>query len=74
MQPTPDHPASPEIARLKEAELALRRREQEFADFVENAAEGLHRVAGDGTILWANRAELQMLGYGWDEYVGRHIA
>ena len=63
-----------EIARRKEAEQTLRRREKEFADFVENAAEGLHRVAGDGTILWANRAELQMLGYTWEEYVGRHIA
>ncbi len=63
-----------EIARRKAAEQTLRRREKEFADFVENAAEGLHRVAGDGTILWANRAELQMLGYTWEEYVGRHIA
>jgi PAS domain S-box-containing protein len=78
--PTPDHSdnsaelAHLETMRRKEAELALHRREQEFADFVENAAEGLHRVAGDGTILWANRAELQMLGYAWHEYVGRHIA
>ena len=63
-----------EIARRKAAEQTLRRREKEFADFVENAAEGLHRVAGDGTIVWANRAELQMLGYSWDEYVGHHIA
>ena len=46
----------------------------ELADFVENAVEGLHRVGSDGTILWANRAELQMLGYRWEEYVGRHIA
>ena len=68
-------PAHPDHAdRPADLELALRRREQELADFVENAAEGLHRVAGDGTILWANRAELQMLGYAWDEYVGRHIA
>ena len=63
-----------EIARRREAEQTLRRREKEFADFVENAAEGLHRVAGDGIILWANRAELQMLGYTWEEYVGHHIA
>jgi PAS domain S-box-containing protein len=48
--------------------------ERDFMDFVENAAEGLHRVGADGTILWANKAELQMLGYGWSEYVGRHIA
>jgi len=46
----------------------------ELADFVENAVEGLHRVGHDGTILWANRAELQMLGYHWEEYVGHHIA
>lgn len=69
MLPSPDHPDQ-----AVSLELTLRRREQEFADFVENAAEGLHRVAGDGTILWANRAELQMLGYAWEEYVGRHIA
>jgi len=69
---TPAHPDHAD--RPADLELALRRREQELADFVENAAEGLHRVAGDGTILWANRAELQMLGYAWDEYVGRHIA
>ncbi|MFL6676235.1 MAG: ATP-binding protein [Massilia sp.] len=63
-----------EVARRQDAEQTLRRRDKEFADFVENAAEGLHQVAADGTILWANRAELQMLGYCWEEYVGRHIA
>ena len=25
-------------------------------------------------MLWANRAELQMLGYASDEYIGHHIA
>jgi len=37
-------------------------------------ATGTHRVGPDGTILWADRAELRMLGYRWEEYVGRHIA
>ena len=63
-----------EVARRQDAERALLHREQELADFVENAAEGLHRVGPDGTILWANKAELQMLGYRWEEYVGSHIA
>ncbi|MDT7603978.1 MAG: hypothetical protein QOF61_1975, partial [Acidobacteriota bacterium] len=27
----------------------------------------------DGTILWANRAELELLGYTRDEYIGHHI-
>jgi PAS domain S-box-containing protein len=68
------HALQAEVARRKQAEEALRLSEREFTDFVENAAEGLHRVGADGTILWANRAELQMLGYRWEEYVGRHIA
>jgi PAS domain S-box-containing protein len=68
------HTLEAEVARRKEPRTALRRSEREFSDFVENAAEGLHRVGADGTILWANKAELQMLGYRWEEYVGRHIA
>ncbi|MFC7513418.1 ATP-binding protein [Herbaspirillum sp. GCM10030257] len=63
-----------EVDRLKESEQTLKHREKEFADFVENAAEGLHRVGPDGTILWANKAELAMLGYSWEEYIGHHIA
>lgn len=45
----------------------------ELAEFMENGAECLHQVAFDGTILWANRSELELLGYGFDEYVGRNI-
>ncbi len=58
----------------REAQEGLRARELEFADFVENASMGLHRVAGDGTILWANKAELDLLGYDAHEYIGRHIS
>ncbi|MBZ9773973.1 PAS domain S-box protein [Mesorhizobium sp. CO1-1-8] len=45
----------------------------ELEDFFENAAVPLHLVANDGTILRANRAELDMLGYTAEEYVGRSI-
>ena len=51
----------------------LRRRERELADFIENASVGLHWVGADGTILWANQAELDLLGYTREEYVGRSI-
>jgi orotate phosphoribosyltransferase len=68
------HALQAEAARRRLAEKTLLQREREFADFVENAAEGLHQIGADGTILWANRAELQMLGYRWEEYVGHHIA
>src|SRR6185437_7534182 len=40
----------------------------------ENAMVGLHWVAENGTILWANKTELLMLGYEREEYVGHHIA
>jgi PAS domain S-box-containing protein len=51
----------------------LRRRERELADFIENASVGLHWVGADGTILWANQAELDLLGYTREEYIGRKI-
>jgi len=63
-----------EVERRARAEAALVQRERELADFVENAAEGLHRIAGDGTIVWANSAELGLLGYDYDEYVGHRIS
>jgi PAS domain S-box-containing protein len=70
----PADDAALELARLKQKVHALEADLAEFSDFIENAAEGLHRVGADGTILWANKAELQMLGYRWEEYVGHNIA
>lgn len=63
-----------EIARRKEVEQALLKRERELADFFDNAVEGLHKVGRDGSILWANRAELKMLGYEPEEYIGHKIS
>ena len=34
---------------------------------------GLHWVGPDGRIIWANRAELDLLGYSPDEYIGHSI-
>lgn len=48
-------------------------RERELTDFVENVAVALHWVAEDGTILWANAAELALLGHSREDYVGRNI-
>jgi PAS domain S-box-containing protein len=63
-----------DITDRKKAEEALRRNSLELSEFFENASEAIHWVGADGTILRANHAELQMLGYTADEYVGRHIA
>ncbi|MFZ0680888.1 MEDS domain-containing protein, partial [Candidatus Binatus sp.] len=63
-----------EKAGRKEAEKSLHLRQKELSDFIENALEGLHQVGPDGKILWANPAQLKLLGYTADEYIGRHLA
>jgi PAS domain S-box-containing protein len=62
------------IVERRKSELALRERERELSDFFENASVGLHCLAPDGTILRVNKAELDLLGYSEEEYLGRHIA
>jgi PAS domain S-box-containing protein len=56
------------------ARVALRRNERELADFFESASIGLHWVGPDGIILRVNQAELDMLGYRREEYLGHHVA
>jgi PAS domain S-box-containing protein len=63
-----------DITERKRAEQALRRSEGELNDFFENAAIGLHWVGADGTVLRVNQAELDLLGYTREEYLGHHIA
>jgi PAS domain S-box-containing protein len=55
----------------RQAETALLRSERELKDFFEHAPLGLHWMGPAGTILRVNEAELEMLGYLQDEYVGR---
>lgn len=57
------------VAEKKELEL----RNAELTDFIENASVPLHWVGADGVILWANQAELDLLGYTREEYIGRSI-
>jgi PAS domain S-box-containing protein len=47
---------------------------EDLVDFFDNGIVALHFVGPDGTILKANQAELDLLGYGQADYVGRHIA
>ncbi len=63
-----------DIEDQKKANEALWKREQELGDFIENAAIPIHWVGPDGTILRVNQAELDLLGYQRDEYLGRNIA
>lgn len=66
-----EYPERSERDRL-EQEIA-ERVDQELKQCLDHAAEGLHWVGPDGTILWANQTELDLLGYSRDEYIGHHI-
>src|SRR5258706_11045031 len=59
---------------LIETQEELRRSQQELTEFIENAAVAMQWVGPDGTILWANRNQLEMLGHTAEEYLGHHIA
>ncbi len=60
-----------EIERRRALEAQLAEREMDLTDFLENAVVGLHKVDANGIVTWANRAELEMLGYARHEYIGR---
>jgi PAS domain S-box-containing protein len=66
VQPVPSTSSlDPDIAALVDRELKR---------CLDHAATGLHWVGPDGTILWANQTELDLLGYSRDEYIGHNIA
>ncbi|MBK7261772.1 MAG: PAS domain S-box protein [Rubrivivax sp.] len=57
--------------RHREAIESLRQHEANLRDFIDNAPIAIHWVDAEGTILYANREELQMTGYAQEEYLGR---
>jgi len=60
-----------ETTSRKTLERALKNRESELVDLLENAVEGVQRTGPDQRVLWANKALLRLLGYPSAEYVGR---
>jgi PAS domain S-box-containing protein len=55
----------------KSVDLALATSQQGISDFMQNASLGIHWVDRDGIVVWANQAELEMLGYESGEYIGQ---
>jgi PAS domain S-box-containing protein len=66
------NPSESEVSLIAE-NAALRKQVRELGAFLESASIGLHRVGPDGTILWANKSELDLLGYTAEEYIGHNI-
>ena len=54
--------------------MGLPESDQELREFLDQATIGLRWMGPDGRILWANGAELAMVGCSEQEYVGHHIA
>lgn len=48
--------------------------EEELREFLDHVTVGLRYVDPHGRILWANRAELDLVGCTEPEYIGRHMA
>jgi PAS domain S-box-containing protein len=55
------------------ARVAIENSENRFRHLAETASTGLHWIDSDATILWANQAELDLLGYTAAEYIGHKI-
>lgn len=66
--------ADTEVGRDEHGEGGARLRRGELLDFIENAAVPMRSVDAEGRVLWANRAELELLGQAREEYVGRPVA
>jgi PAS domain S-box-containing protein len=64
-----------EIMKLdrESVDTALAISQQGISDFMQNALIGIHWVDRDGLIVWANRSELEMLGYEPAEYIGQAL-
>jgi len=63
-----------DIPDQRQTQRELEQKTKELKDYLENTAIALHWVDGSGIIKWANKAELQMLGYEPEEYIGHHIS
>jgi PAS domain S-box-containing protein len=55
-------------------EVRLPESDEELREFLDHARVGLCLVDADGRILWANRAELDLVGDSEAEFVGRRMA
>ncbi|MFI5211307.1 MAG: PAS domain S-box protein [Ignavibacteria bacterium] len=62
------------ITEKHKIELRIRNSENMLRDFVENASIGMQWIDPEGIILWANKTEMDLLGYKKENYIGRHFS
>src|SRR5688572_7398954 len=59
------------VCTLRNRTWVLRQKEAQLTDFMEHATMGLHWLAEDGTVIWANKSACELLGHPANRYVGR---
>ncbi len=52
---------------------ALRENEEKFRDLYDNAPGGYHEFDMEGRITNINKTELEMMGYSFEEVIGKHV-
>ncbi|MCX8027314.1 MAG: PAS domain S-box protein [Thermodesulfovibrionales bacterium] len=62
-----------DITKRKQAELALKESEKRFRTLFDEAPVGYHEIDKEGKITTVNKTELEMLGYGVGEMIGKPI-
>ncbi|RYD56506.1 MAG: PAS domain S-box protein [Sphingobacteriales bacterium] len=63
-----------DISARKAEEQRLIEAKNGLQEFIDSAAVGIHCVNKDGVVIYVNKAELDLLGYTRDGYVGHHIS
>lgn len=73
---SPDSPREQDdaIEALRRAEQDERGCKEELQHFLDTAVVPIHTVDKHGVITWANQAELDLLGYTREEYIGHSIS
>lgn len=63
-----------DITERKQAQAVLDQTRRDLEDLAENSNVPMHWVNQNGVLEWANQAELNLLGYSREEYIGQPIA
>jgi len=58
---------------VTEDDVVKRENDDDLIDFFQNAPIALHWLSGEGIVLWANKTEMNVLGYSEEEYIGQPI-